>query len=42
MMLYCAFDTKHVVAQRLREMGCTIADFSFTHGGVQTWIVPDE
>jgi len=41
LMLYCAFDKKHIVAERLREMGCTIADFSFTKQGVQTWMVPD-
>jgi D-glycero-alpha-D-manno-heptose-7-phosphate kinase len=40
-LLYCPFDRKHRIAQRLREMGCTIADFSFTSSGVQTWSVPD-
>jgi D-glycero-alpha-D-manno-heptose-7-phosphate kinase len=40
-LLYCPFDRKHRIAQRLRDMGCSIADFSFTSAGVQTWTVPD-
>jgi len=40
-VLYCPFDRKHRIAQRLRDMGCSIADFSFTSRGVQTWSVPD-
>jgi D-glycero-alpha-D-manno-heptose-7-phosphate kinase len=40
-MLYCPFDRKHRIAHRLRELGCSIADFSFTKAGVQTWIVPE-
>jgi D-glycero-alpha-D-manno-heptose-7-phosphate kinase len=40
-MLYCPFDRKHRVAERMRELGCTIADFSFTHHGVQTWVVAE-
>ncbi len=40
-MLYCPFDRKHRIAKRLREMGCTIADFSFTQRGVVTWMVRD-
>jgi D-glycero-alpha-D-manno-heptose-7-phosphate kinase len=40
-LLYCPFDRKHQVANRLRQMGCSIADFSFTKAGVQTWVVPD-
>ncbi len=41
LLLYCPFDRKHRVAQRLRDAGCSIADFSFTQSGVETWLVPD-
>jgi D-glycero-alpha-D-manno-heptose-7-phosphate kinase len=39
MQLYCPFDKKHRIAERLREMGCTVSDVAFTHQGVQTWVV---
>lgn len=38
-MLYCPFDKKHSISKKVREMGCAIADFSFSHSGVQTWQV---
>lgn len=41
LMLYCPFDRKHRIAQRLRDMDCSTTDFAFTRKGVQTWTVPD-
>ncbi|GBD32977.1 D-glycero-alpha-D-manno-heptose 7-phosphate kinase [bacterium HR33] len=39
MQLYCPFDRKHRIAERLKEMGCTVSDVAFTQQGVQTWVV---
>lgn len=41
MLLYCPFDRKHRVAQRLTDMGCSIASFGFEPTGLQTWRVND-
>jgi D-glycero-alpha-D-manno-heptose-7-phosphate kinase len=37
MLLYCPFDRKHRIADRLTEMGCSIATFGFDLNGLQTW-----
>lgn len=37
MMLYCRFDKKHKVAERLEQVGGEIIDFQFEERGVQTW-----
>jgi D-glycero-alpha-D-manno-heptose-7-phosphate kinase len=42
MLLFCPFDRKHQVAQRLGEMGCVVSDLAFSREGVQTWTAPDE
>ena len=42
MLLYCRFDRKHRVAERLNELGCTITDFGFDFHGLQTWRVSDD
>ena len=39
MLLYCPFDRKHRVGERLRELGCTVTDLAFSHEGVETWTV---
>jgi D-glycero-alpha-D-manno-heptose-7-phosphate kinase len=39
MLLYCRFDKKHKVAERLKGMGCTITEFAFEPFGLQTWRV---
>src|SRR5262249_17631230 len=39
LLLYCAFDRRHRVASRMKELGCTIADFSWEPFGLQTWRV---
>ena len=40
MLLYCPFDRKHLIAERLTAAGCTIATFGFEPAGLQTWRVP--
>jgi D-glycero-alpha-D-manno-heptose-7-phosphate kinase len=42
MLLYCQFDKKHKVAEKLRELGCTITDFAFEPSGLQVWKVDHE
>jgi len=38
-LLYCQFEKKHKVAERLKKMGGTITDFAFDPYGLQTWRV---
>jgi D-glycero-alpha-D-manno-heptose-7-phosphate kinase len=37
MMVYCRFSKRHKVAEKLKEMGCTLTDISFEPLGLQTW-----
>ena len=39
MLLYCRFDKKHKVAEKLKGLGCLITDFAFEPLGLQTWRV---
>jgi D-glycero-alpha-D-manno-heptose-7-phosphate kinase len=39
MLLYCRSGKKHQVAEKLKELGCTITDFSLEPSGLQTWRV---
>jgi len=39
MLLYCQDTKKHVVANKLHEMGCVVSEVSFEPGGLQTWRV---
>jgi D-glycero-alpha-D-manno-heptose-7-phosphate kinase len=41
MLLYCRFDQKHDLAERLRSLGCAIHDFAFERYGLQSWRAPD-
>ena len=41
MLLFCPFDRKHSIAERVRDLGCVVSDLAFTQDGVQTWTVPD-
>ena len=41
MLLYCQFEKKHKVAERLKKMGGTIVDFAFDPYGLQTWRVDE-
>jgi D-glycero-alpha-D-manno-heptose-7-phosphate kinase len=39
MLLYCPIDKKHPVAEKLKELGCTVVDISLEPMGLQTWKV---
>jgi len=41
MLFYCPDESRHAVARRLTELGCSVADFSFEPSGLQTWRVRD-
>lgn len=42
MLLFCQFDKKQAVAEKLQELGGQIVDFSFDFNGLQTWEVAKE
>lgn len=37
MMIYCEYDKKHKVAEKLESMGGKMVDFQFERKGLQTW-----
>lgn len=37
MMIYCRFDRRHKVAERLEQLGGKMIDFQFEEHGLQTW-----
>ncbi|MEW6069740.1 MAG: GHMP kinase [Candidatus Thermoplasmatota archaeon] len=39
LLLYCKFDKKHIVAEKLEKLGGKIVDFAFEPLGLQTWEV---
>jgi len=39
MMLYCPFNKRHIVRERLTAMGARVIDFRFDATGMQTWRV---
>lgn len=39
LLLYCDFERKHKVAERMKSAGCVITDFAFEFSGLQTWRV---
>ncbi|MBU4256044.1 MAG: kinase [Thermoplasmatales archaeon] len=39
LLLYCDFEKKHVVAEKLEKNGGKIVDFAFENRGLQTWSV---
>ncbi len=41
MLLYCQFDKKHKVMEKLKELGCTITDTAFELSGLQVWRLND-
>ncbi len=40
LLLFCEFDKKHIVAEKLEALGGQIVDFTFDRHGLQTWEVP--
>ncbi len=41
MMIYCDYQKKHKVAEKLRKSGIKIEDFQFERSGLQMWTVHD-
>jgi len=39
MLLLCAFDKRHIVAEKMEKIGGKIMSFSFEYRGLQTWAV---
>jgi D-glycero-alpha-D-manno-heptose-7-phosphate kinase len=39
MMLYCRFNRRHKIAEKMKDMGCTMTDIGFEPMGLQTWRV---
>jgi len=39
MLLYCDFERKHALAEKMRSMGCEIHDFALEPLGLQSWRV---
>lgn len=39
LILYCEFDHKHLVAQKLEQLGGQVVEFGFEPRGLQTWVV---
>ncbi len=39
LMLYCPFNKRHVVRERLSELGTSVTDFRFDPTGMETWRV---
>lgn len=39
LLLFCEFDKKHIVAEKLEELGGQIVEFTFDYHGLQTWEV---
>lgn len=41
MLFVCEFDRKHIVAQKLEELGGQIVEFAFDRDGLQTWDIDE-
>jgi D-glycero-alpha-D-manno-heptose-7-phosphate kinase len=41
-LLYCRYDRKHKVADRMIELGATVDEFAFEPNGLRTWRVDDD
>ncbi|MEW5759979.1 MAG: GHMP kinase, partial [Candidatus Thermoplasmatota archaeon] len=37
LLLYCEFDKKHIIAEKLERLGGEIVEFGFEDKGLQTW-----
>jgi len=42
MLLYCEFDKKHIIAEKLEKLGGQVVKFDFDYHGLQTWGVPND
>jgi D-glycero-alpha-D-manno-heptose-7-phosphate kinase len=41
-LLYCRYDRKHEVAERMIQLDATVDEFAFEPGGLRTWRVDDD
>ena len=41
MTLFCEFDKKHIVAEKLEKMGGKVINFQFDNDGLQFWSLKD-
>lgn len=39
LLLFCEFDKKHLIAERLEQIGGQVVEFTFEHHGLQSWEV---
>ena len=39
LLLYCEFDKKHLIAEKLEKLGGQVVEFTFEKSGLQTWEV---
>lgn len=39
LLLFCEFDKKHIIAEKLEKMGGQVVEFGFDYKGLQTWTV---
>lgn len=39
MLLYCRFDTKHIITEKLQQKGCIVTNPAFESRGLQVWRV---
>lgn len=39
LLLFCQFDKRHIVAEKLEQLGGKVANFAFDFDGLQTWSV---
>lgn len=42
LLVYCPYNKKHIVAQRLEKIGGQLMDWNFDLRGVQSWVVDDK
>jgi D-glycero-alpha-D-manno-heptose-7-phosphate kinase len=42
MLFYCAFESKHKVADAVKKLGADPCEFGFTPSGLQTWRIAEE
>ncbi|MCK5252042.1 MAG: GHMP kinase, partial [Thermoplasmata archaeon] len=40
LLLFCEFDKRHIVAEKLEKAGGQLVEFGFEKDGVQSWEVP--
>lgn len=41
LLIYCPYNKKHIISNRLTHLGCQITNWNFEFDGMQSWIVKD-